>query len=156
MVNLYDELVAIVRALERAKINYAVCGGMAMAVHGLPRFTKDIDLLIRQDDVEAAKQAVSSVGFRDESGLIRLSDDDLVYRVVKIVGADHLMLDLVLVTPKLQDVWDERIQWDLEGLPIRVVSRRGLIKMKRLAGRPVDLNDLLSLEANPPPDDRTS
>ena len=154
--NIQEECLQILRALHSGGVDYALCGGLAVAIHGFPRFTQDIDLLIRQDDVEAAKQAVSSVGFRDESGLIRLSDDDLVYRVVKIVGADHLMLDLVLVTPKLQDVWDERIQWDLEGLPIRVVSRRGLIKMKRLAGRPVDLNDLLSLEANPPPDDRTS
>ena len=36
-----------VRALERAKVPYALCGGLAVALHGFPRATKDIDLLSR-------------------------------------------------------------------------------------------------------------
>jgi hypothetical protein len=42
--DLYEEFKAIVSALEEHRIDYAVCGGLALAVHGLPRATVDIDL----------------------------------------------------------------------------------------------------------------
>lgn len=145
--NIQEECLQILRALHSGGVDYALCGGLAVAIHGFPRFTQDIDLLIRQDDVEAAKAAVRTVGFLDDSGLIRLSEDDVFYRLIKVVGEKYLMLDLVFVTPKFQDVWDQRVDFDVEGIPIRVVSRQGLIKMKRIAGRPIDLNDLYNLES---------
>jgi hypothetical protein len=46
MFDLYEEFKSIVSALERANIDYAVCGGLAIAVWGAPRATVDIDLLI--------------------------------------------------------------------------------------------------------------
>ena len=49
--DLYDELVALVDALERQGSGYAICGGIAVALHGYPRFTRDIDLLIRREDL---------------------------------------------------------------------------------------------------------
>ena len=46
MFDLYEEFKSIISALEQRGIDYAVCGGLAMAVHGLARATVDIDLLI--------------------------------------------------------------------------------------------------------------
>ncbi len=46
MLDLFDEFVALVDALEKARLPYAVCGGLAMAIHGLPRATIDVDLLV--------------------------------------------------------------------------------------------------------------
>jgi hypothetical protein len=43
--DLYDELRSLVAALDRQHVDYAICGGIALALHGYPRFTKDIDLL---------------------------------------------------------------------------------------------------------------
>ena len=152
--NIQDECLQVLRALHSAGVDYALCGGLAVAVHGCPRFTQDIDLLIQPDDLEAAKRAVRAVGFCEDSALIRRSDDEVVHRVQKNEGSDFLMLDLFFVTPKYQDVWEGRIQLDLEGLPIRVVSRQGLITLKRAAGRPGDLNDILNLESDDFPEDR--
>jgi hypothetical protein len=52
MVSLYDELKALVAALNEEGVPYALCGGLAMAVHGFVRATEDIDLLVRPSDVE--------------------------------------------------------------------------------------------------------
>lgn len=57
-----------------------------------------------------------------------------------------MTVDLILVTPGLQSVWDDRLLVEWEGRRVPVVSRRGLIKMKRLAGRPQDLADIEALE----------
>ena len=58
-----------------------------------------------------------------------------------------LSLDLLLVTPQVQDVWQTREKIDFLGNQLSVVSREGLIKMKRLAGRPQDLADIERLES---------
>ena len=52
MSTLLDEFKSITAALNDAGIDYAVCGGWAMAIHGLPRATMDIDLLVLADDLD--------------------------------------------------------------------------------------------------------
>ena len=52
MSTLLDEFRSITKALNDARIEYAICGGWAMAIHGIPRATIDIDLLILGDDLE--------------------------------------------------------------------------------------------------------
>ena len=47
--DLYEELLEIIDALSKAKLNYALCGRIAVAFYGYPRFTRDIDLLIRPE-----------------------------------------------------------------------------------------------------------
>ena len=61
--NLVDELFKVTRALREAGIAYAVCGGIAVTMHGAPRSTKDIDLLISRDDLARALEAIRTVGF---------------------------------------------------------------------------------------------
>lgn len=48
--DLFAEVVALTAALEAAEVDYAICGGEALAVHGAPRATRDIDLLARETD----------------------------------------------------------------------------------------------------------
>ena len=55
-------------------------------------------------------------------------------------------MDLLPLPPFLQDVWARRETYDLEGVPVDVVDRGGLIAMKRIAGRPQDLGDIAGLE----------
>ncbi len=50
--DLYDELMALIDAFADANIDYALCGGIAVAFYGYPRFTKDIDILIRAEDLD--------------------------------------------------------------------------------------------------------
>lgn len=55
--NLELELREIIRLFNQERIDYALCGGMAVAIHGHPRFTKDIDLLVTQESLGNAKAA---------------------------------------------------------------------------------------------------
>ena len=47
MLDLYEEFLGLVEGLDQRSIDYALCGGLAVAVHGSPRSTIDIDLLVR-------------------------------------------------------------------------------------------------------------
>jgi hypothetical protein len=48
--NIKDELLRVVETLTEARIEYAIAGGLAVAIHGCPRLTVDIDLVIREDE----------------------------------------------------------------------------------------------------------
>jgi len=62
VLDLYEELKAIVAALDENGIDYALCGGLAMAVWGAPRATVDIDLLILAERLEETKAIARSLG----------------------------------------------------------------------------------------------
>lgn len=148
MQTLESELRELVRVFNEEQINYALCGGMAVAVHGYPRFTKDIDLLVSPDSLDRARFAAASLGFLDESDKIPFSDSD-VYRLLKIEGTEYRILELLV--PKRLDtvVWSQRQWFDWDGLSLCVVSREGLIEMKRAAGREQDHLDIKKLGFDP-------
>ncbi|HEY0427364.1 MAG TPA: nucleotidyltransferase family protein [Pyrinomonadaceae bacterium] len=148
MATLLDELLQLISAFEENEIEYAVCGGLSLAIHGFARATLDIDILIQPESLEKAFKVGAENGF-DIHGL----DISLKERVVEIrrvskidSNGEVLSLDLLLVTPQVQDVWETREKIDFIGKKLLVVSREGLIKMKRLAGRPQDLADISRLE----------
>ena len=119
-----------------------------MAIHGFARATLDIDVLIREESLEKAYKIAETKGF-DIRGLdISFKERAVeIRRVSKIDdNGEVLSLDLLLVTPQVEDVWASREQIDFLGRKLSVVSREGLIKMKRLAGRPQDLADIERLE----------
>ena len=148
--NLYEELVELVKVLEDFGLDYALCGGVALAFHGHPRFTKDIDLLVREEDLE--KVPAASCGFTVEGGRVPIRpgkpDEPIIHRVSKISGSEILTLDLMLVNPGLEGVWNGRGVFEWKGRQVRAVSRDGLAQMKRLAGRKQDLADIEQLEAH--------
>ncbi len=61
--DIINELKEIIARLDRDGIEYALCGGLAMAVYALPRDTLDIDLMIWTDSLERASRAVEPLGF---------------------------------------------------------------------------------------------
>lgn len=142
MLVLFDELLAVVSALEASGASYALCGAAAVAVHGAPRATTDIDVLVAPDDLAGSLAAVRPLGFDVEALPMRFSDGMEVRRVTKIEGADTLTLDILLVNENLAPVLHGRQRMTLQGRDIWVVSREGLIQMKSWAGRPQDLADI--------------
>jgi hypothetical protein len=69
-----------------------------------------------------------------------------VQRVSKVVGEDHLILDLLVAEASLEDLLADRIEVALPEGPLAVVSRESLLRMKRMAGRARDLADVEALE----------
>ncbi len=148
MTTLLDELSNIISALNENEIEYAVCGGLSMAIHGFVRATVDIDILIRPEYLEKAYEIAETNGF-DIRGLdVSFKERAVeIRRVSKIDDSGEVLsLDFLLVTPQTEDVWQTREEIDFLGNKLSVVSREGLIKMKRLAGRPQDLADIERLE----------
>jgi len=144
VLTLESELRELVKRFNEAQIEYALCGGMAVALHGYPRFTKDIDFLVPPESLDRAREVAAAAGFMDESGQIPFPDSD-VYRILKIEGTEYLILDL-LVPKRLDTIaWTQRQWFDWNGLPICAVSRDGLIEMKLAAGRDIDQIDIKQL-----------
>ena len=148
--NLKQELLGVVRVLNGSGVPYALCGGMAVVLHGYPRLTRDIDLLIKPGDLSGARDALATTGFTVVGGMIPFGTggphERKVFRVSKIIGTEFLTVDLLLLPTFLNNVWKGRKTYELEGVPIDVVDRDGLITMKRIAGRPQDLSDIANLE----------
>ncbi len=148
MIDVYAELVAILRALDEASIDYALCGALALAVHGAPRATKDIDLIARKEDASKIRDVARRTGFVFEALPMEFSGSGIeVQRFSKLIDGRPLMLDVLWLNPKLQTIWDDRqrLPWN-EGT-LSVVSRDGLITLKLTAGRAQDLVDIQSLTA---------
>ena len=147
MKTLLDELREVITAFDEANIEYAVCGGLAMAIHGFARATLDIDLLIREESLEQAFKTAGKLGY-DIHGL-DISFKERAVEIRRISKIDDngevLSLDLLLVTVKVEDVWRGKEKHAFLGKDLWVISRDGLIKMKTLAGRPKDLGDIDSL-----------
>lgn len=148
--DLYEELVAVLDQLDESGIDYAICGGIAVALHGYPRFTKDIDLLIRRRDVDRAADALETRGFVFRAGRVPFDvggpHEREIFRISKIEPeGDTLTVDLLIVNDQIEDVWQTRETFEWRGREVFVVSAEGLAKMKRIAGRDQDLLDLKKL-----------
>ncbi len=139
-------LLQLVRAFEAAGIPYALCGGLAMAIHGWPRATMDIDLLIEESRLDEARRLAAAAGFTHESGFLNLADGRLrLFRMVKFAGQEFIPLDLLLVTPDLLPAWNSRQSVATEAGNVTVVSREGLIHMKSLRNSGTDQDDIRKL-----------
>ena len=156
--NLYEEMFSVVNALEVDRIDYAVCGGLAVAIHGFVRATRDIDLLILREDLDRVLVAARRCGFNLEGGMLPMGAGEPfprdIFRISKVVGKDLVTLDLLIVNPLLQQAWDARESYEWQGRTLQAVSPAGLYVMKKLAGRPQDLVDLQRMGLWP--DDSTS
>lgn len=140
---------AVIDALNTANIAYALCGGLAVNLHGHVRATKDIDILIPHDELDRARAAVRSLGFGIDAGPIPFGggtpNERVLYRVSRIIEGRLATIDLMIVTPVLEPAWASRVCARWRDREIWTVSLEGLAKMKRLAGRPQDLADLDNL-----------
>jgi hypothetical protein len=145
MPDLYDELKALIWSLNENRVAYALCGGLALAVHGLTRATVDIDLLMPRESLEAAKYVAHELGYTIDAAPVNFAGGAVEIRRVSKVDSDSgeiLMLDFLLVTEALAKVWEtrEKVEWEQGSL--WVVSRSGLVALKSLRRSGQDLDDI--------------
>jgi|SRR6266404_8886819 len=146
MTNLIDEFVSFTNALHQAGIDYAVCGGWAMAIHGLPRATIDIDLLILSDDLPKVWAIAQGQGYDVEGSPLHFGPIE-IRRISKVDRESKRVytLDFLLVTDALKEVWNNRELISWEDGKTWVVSKGGLITLKTISGREQDLLDIKKL-----------
>ena len=103
--DLVEELAKLVAKLEEERIEYALCGGLAMAVYAFPRATLDIDLMLKPESLDHAKQVANGLGFSFDSGWTNFKGGTIkIYRLCKIKpeSKGELTLDLLLATPAIR------------------------------------------------------
>jgi hypothetical protein len=149
-VNIVDELHAIATALRGAGVRYAVCGGIAVSAHGAPRTTKDIDIVVSPADLTSALAAVAPLGYSLLAAPMVFGagtpKERHVQRVTKIERGLHLTLDLLIAEAAYVGALDDVVDVEVAGNVITFVSRETLLRMKRMAGRPIDQIDIEKLE----------
>ena len=144
--SLFEETTALLAELERRGVPYAVAGALALAIHGVPRATTDIDLLVRREALQAALAVASARRLR------RPGPADAVQRRAR--GAAYCQdrggRDAHARPPSRQRETSSPCGRGRErvltgGGDVWVVSRAGLIEMKAWAGREQDLADIRRL-----------
>lgn len=139
------ELTNLIKAFDEDDIDYALCGGLALAVYARPRATLDIDIMVEPDSLDRIKQKAEELGFTIpampmtfKGGAIR------IHRMTKIdsESGEHLVLDLLIVTPEIRLPWDSRVSVEWEGGILKVISPKGLIELKLLRKSGQDQDDI--------------
>jgi hypothetical protein len=127
-----------------------VVGGHAVAFHGHPRATKDLDILVRAtpENAERVYRALEAFGAPLAAFEVRESDF-ATYDGVLQIGVPPRRIDLLNRATGLTfaEAVSEAEPFELEGRRIPVIGRRALLQNKRAAGRPQDLADVAALES---------
>lgn len=146
--NLFDEFFAIVREFHTEGIRYAVVGGIAMAFHDQPRFTRDIDLLIHPGDIESVAAILGRLGYFASASPWTFQKTKLtLHRFLKIVGEDDLMVDvLVGYEGKHAEMIEGALLEKTEQGDIRIARKEDIIWMKTLRDSDQDRVDIRKLQ----------
>lgn len=143
--DILDELKKLIEKLNQENIEYALCGGLAMAIYALPRATLDIDILIEAGSLEITRHAVHDLGFTSEAAPMEFHGGKIyLHRISKIAACtgETLILDLLIVTPEIKNAWDSRTKVEWEHGTISVVSPEGLILLKSFRRSGQDQDDI--------------
>ena len=149
MSDIFDEFQNLITKFNQANLDYAVCGGWAMAIHGSPRATVDIDFLVLSENLSEMWTIAEDLGYWVEG--LPLSFDKALIEIRRISKIDKeskvlFTIDFLLVTDGLKQVWETRENIDWEDDKVWTVSREGLIFMKTISGRHKDLGDIEALK----------
>jgi hypothetical protein len=142
---LHEEFAALVQALEEQRLEYAVVGGLAVAIWGVPRATTDIDLLVSRRELRRVLALAKRLGFDVIANPMKFGDGTELCRTTKFQQGEQLTLDLLLVSEEEPD-WQGRQRLPFGAGLVTVVSRATLIQMKARAARPQDLADIAKLQ----------
>ncbi|MCC6997919.1 MAG: hypothetical protein IT370_25110 [Deltaproteobacteria bacterium] len=141
------DFVEMLSALCDARAEFLVVGAHALAVHGCPRATGDLDIWVRPsaDNAERVLAALKVFG----APLFDVTREDLsAPGIVLQLGVVPCRIDILtgISGVTFEEAWPARVQSAIEGLDLGFISRAHLIANKRAAGRAKDLADVEALE----------
>lgn len=146
---LHKDFKEFIELLNLHKVDYVIVGGYAMAFHGCPRFTGDIDFFVKPQRDNAKKMIAVLKDFGFSS--LDIAEDDFVVpdRVIQL-GFPPVRIDIVTSISGVswQEVFEGRQQVNLDGLLCPFIGRKEFIANKRAIGRHKDLGDIESIEGN--------
>jgi hypothetical protein len=132
-----------------AGADFVLVGGHAVAFHGHPRATKDLDVLVRAqpDNAERVYRALAAFGAPLDAFDVK-AKDFAAYDGVLQIGLPPRRINILNRADGItfEEAIEENAGFELEGRNIPVIGRVALIKNKRAVGRPQDLADVAALE----------
>jgi len=138
----------ILLALRAEGAEFLVVGAYAMGAHGVPRATGDLDLWVgtAADNAGRVYRALASFGAPLKNlSAADLQSPDLIYQVGVVPQRIDVITSIEGVT--FAEAFPRRLNLEVGGVPVPVLSRDDLICNKRAAGRPKDVVDVALLEA---------
>jgi hypothetical protein len=123
-------------------VEYLVVGAFAVAYHGFPRYTADLDLLVRPtgENADRVLRALSEFGFG--KGGIQAADLRSPGMVIQL-GVQPNRIDLLTAISgvSFEEAWATRSKAELEGIATHFIGRGALLRNKEQTGRAKDLGD---------------
>ncbi len=145
----------LLAALLGEGVRFLVVGAHALAVHGVPRATGDLDVWVDRDASNAERVLAALRRFGAPVEQLGVSVDDLqAPGVVVQIGLPPRRIDVLTEVSGLSfaAAWESRTSHDVDGLEVPFLGRDELVRNKRASGRPKDLADLDALgESDGPP-----
>ena len=143
MLNQFRDVFA---SLQKHEVKYVVIGGIAAVLHGVPRATFDVDILVEATSDNAQRLLDALLEARLGTASLISADELLTHEIT--IFKDRVRIDVQTATPGLrfEDAWQNRETMEYQGQTFYVASRNDLIASKRAAGRKIDLEDARLLE----------
>ena len=150
----------VFKALNEAKVKYVVAGGAAVILYGYPRLTQDLDLIVflEEKNLEKLFVALHNIGylpkvpvtkdqFKDPRQRIKWKKEKgmIVFSFVHR-NPPFNIIDIFVDEPiKFDSVYKKRKNVKVEGIAIPLIGIDHLIRLKKAAQRPKDLDDIVQL-----------
>lgn len=136
-----------IELLNEHKVRYLVVGGYAVAFHGHPRYTKDLDVWIELSPKNADNviKALEKFGF----GSLGLKPEDFLEsdQIIQLGSPPNRIVILTTLKQlQFEDCYTARVEVEIQGVKINFIDLKNLKQNKRATGRPQDLADAESLE----------
>ncbi len=152
MRRLSSDLREFIHLLNTKSVKYVIVGAWALAFHGRPRYTGDVDIFVarEQDNARHLMEVIEAFGF-GQSGIKQ--DDFLQVDCVIQLGREPNRIDILtgISGVTFDEAWESREQGSISDIAVYVISRDLLIKNKRAANRDKDQADIKLLEKTKPP-----
>jgi predicted nucleotidyltransferase len=149
---LSNDLREFIHLLNTKSVKYVLVGAWALAFHGRPRYTGDIDFFVARNPENADRlmEVIEDFGF-GQTGIER--DDFLHVDHVIQLGREPNRIDILtgISGVTFDEAWQSREQGNISAVAMFVISRDLLIKNKRAANRDKDQGDVKLLEKTRPP-----
>jgi hypothetical protein len=127
-------------------VEYLIVGGYALALHGAPRFTGDLDIFVNPDAANAPRILTALAAFGFASVGLTLSDFERPDQVGQL-GVPPVRIDLItsLTGVSWDEAWAGRIAGRYGDMPVHYIGRAQFVANKRATGRTKDVADLAML-----------
>lgn len=145
------DFVEMLSALSAEGVEFLVVGAHALAAHGLPRATGDLDIWVKpsRENAERVLKALRTFGAPlHQLAISDLTSEETVFQI----GVAPCRIDLLTGISAVQfdEAWPKRLTVDVSGISVPVLGRDELIRNKEAVGRPQDLADVAWLREPTP------